>query len=253
MNALPRSVATCLLALSGLVAFAEAEALACSPMMEPEGYATTLVTQSVVYDDPASAEVCTNDDSGCGPRTRYVGVLRGLHVVPTLANEPSEGHEDSYVTRGSSGVEYRLKDAAGAIVAEATGSANGVMFDRLGATVCVATRRVDADAGTPTDVVAEVCAPVTVTSLEVTKQDRDDHASGVRATCGQADGGTGDGGATDGDGAAATSDGCSVQGATSTSSAPMLWAVGLVLGAGLVRRRTAETEGGDGEVESAED
>ena len=233
MTTLGRLLATSLLTCAALVALAEAEALACSPLLEPEGYVSTLVTKSVVYDDSASSRVCATEDYGCGSRTRYASVKRALWVVPTLGGSRSDGGEDSYVGRTGSGVRYVLKDAAGAVLEESTGTSLGASFARLGATVCIGVRRIDADAGASTDVESEVCAPVTVTSLEVTEQDRVQHAASLAADCDGADGGD----TTDDDGTVAASDGCSVHGATRTASSPMLWAVGLVLGAGLLRRR----------------
>jgi hypothetical protein len=178
--------------LSGLFALYPApEAKACSPAEAPNGYVQSIAATAVRAQNPMSAIVCVrNEGSSCGPDVSYQGFTKVLSVIPKLDQVPSQGG-NRYVSRLT---EYTLKDAAGNVVERKAATTQGTTFLTLGSTVCIKTMQGPVDAGVPVDASAEadagaesaeVCAPIEVTSLEISEEDRAAQNARLMNVCGR--------------------------------------------------------------------
>lgn len=215
--------------------FAERSAEACSREPPKPGYILSITTSAISRDDRTSPVACQPGlGSACGPDVRYSGFRRALLVRAEL--DGAAGPSGSWVGDTTTIV---LKDASGKVVAEQRGASPlGTAFDVLGATVCIKTGLGPeaTDGGvvpsygevTPT---SEVCAPVTVSTLEPSDADRAAFQASLDKDCAAASSDPA------GTGSAAGSDaGCSVGRGASTAQAGLL-VVGLALAGSLVRRR----------------
>ncbi len=151
------------------------------------GYVARLTMSASIVEDESTARVCTVPPSGSCFDAHYKGFKKSLFVA--FVTEAAANRENTWAPAAAT---YVLKDAAGNVVAKQAGNESNVArFDRLGATVCVETGSKPADdAGVSSAfaTTAEVCAPVTVTSLEPTEADREAHQAAIELDCGPTEG-----------------------------------------------------------------
>jgi hypothetical protein len=219
------------------------QAHACTPPAPPEGYFVAVTSQAVAIDDPSTYVVC-NVNMGvgmCGSRTRHQGIKKELFVNATVNATP--GIAGAVKVERMDQVAFILKDAAGVEIERRAGTS--ASFAKLGASVCVHVTWEQADTGVPSDRASELCAPVTVTNLDVTPEDLSDHQERVLKDCPMrldegmlvdmtdagplGDGGNSGAGATGGGG-------CSVTNSSIAGSANMLLLLGLAALASKKRR-----------------
>jgi hypothetical protein len=234
-------VLTGLLLSTGLLADTR-DARACSAPAPPEGYFVAVTSQAVAVDDPSTSLVCTLAPGRCGGSTRFKGITKNL--VATATVNATAGIAGAVKVERLDEVAWILKDAAGVEIERQSGSS--ARFAKLGASVCVRVMWEQADTGVPSDRVSELCAPVTVTSLAVTKQDLSDHEASILRDCLRLDEGlvdppdagttTQEDGGKSGAGATTGGGGCSVANANSASYVHALLLLGLTALASKRRR-----------------
>jgi hypothetical protein len=153
---------------------------ACAAPAPPEGYIVSLSTYALASDDPSTALVCRLPVGACNGE-RHKGLVKRLVVTPVVKAAPGTSPDEVKVERFD-GISYVLRNATGGEIERVSGGASGYL-STLGATVCVQIAYDMADTGVPSDRRSELCAPVTVSNLEVTAEDLSKHEASLAANC----------------------------------------------------------------------
>jgi MYXO-CTERM domain-containing protein len=229
--------------VSALVA-TESVADACSPPAAPQGYIVGLSSYAVAFDDASTPLACKLRVGSCSGDL-HTG-LRKFMVVSPIVKPAAGTSADEVKVDPFDQIEYILKDGSGVEIERQRGFSSGT-FSKLAATVCVHVMWDQADTGVPSDRLSDLCAPITVSSLDVTAQDQSQHAARIEREClsttPDAGGLSADAGTVDGGGRGATAQpaagqvtsGCAV--ASSSGGAGLLLAATIAFGLARRRRR----------------
>jgi hypothetical protein len=171
--------ASCLIAAATAYLANEGQAKACSPAQAPEGYIVSVKANAFVTGDPASALVCSQMGP-CGTVSQYKSVKKSISVVPVV-NAAAGTAGELKLNRGDE-VIYIMKDAADMEVERHSGVGLSEVFSKLGTKVCIRVSAAGVDSGI-VDAPEEVCAPITVISLDVTGEDQASHDAQVAEAC----------------------------------------------------------------------
>lgn len=156
----------------------EGHADACSAPAPPEGYIVSLATSAMILDDTATRQACQLPVGSCGGLARHEGVKKQLVVAAVVKTNSGTSAEEVKIDRFDQ-LDYVLKNSAGVEIARSRGAG---VFSELGATVCAQVRFDEVDSG-GSDRRSEICTPVTVTSLDITAEDRSEHNARVAKEC----------------------------------------------------------------------